>query len=944
MQDYQTFKQKVKELLKERVYEDYLRRFAYGIDASCYRYIPKLIIKAHSEEEIIQIYSLSKQYNIPLTFRAAGTSLSGQACSDEVLVIASHHWEDIEVKENGNIIKLSCGVIGIEANDALKPYGKKIGPDPATISSAMIGGILSNNSSGMCCGVKQNSYNTIKSIRVILGDGTLLDTSDNKSVENFKQTHQKLIKEILHLREEVLNDELLKTTIAKKYKIKNTTGYSLNSLLDFSDPIEIIKHLFIGSEGTLGFISGCEYECVQDYPYKACALLFYENIEIAAEVVKILANLQSIISAAEIMDYTSLKSVQNFKGVPEIIHQIQDGNACILIQSENEDKKTLQDNLKTICEAIASIPTIFPLSISDDEKIYSNWWKIRKGLLPIAASQRRKGSCVITEDICFEVSLLATGIKMIENLFEKYGFKDNGIIFGHALSGNIHFIITPILSDTNEFKNFENLISEMSANIAKLGGSIKAEHGTGRMIAPFVELEWGEKAYNINKKIKQIFDPKNLINPDVIVSDDPHIHIKNLKPTTEIEEYLNMCMECGFCEKICPSKNLTLTPRQRIAVHREIKRLQQSIQSGNTEDMMILEELKKGFDYLVDETCATCNMCSTLCPIEIPTGKIALEHRAMNAQGSKEKIARGILEHMGTTTSIIRFMLKTTDISSNILGKNTLANLSSSLRNFSRIIPAIPKNLPKKNTHKLQNKSFGKTDVIYFTTCINRSFAPSKYMPDSRSIQEVFESLCKKTRTNVIYPQKIDSMCCGKAFVDYKKLSEENIQKNYIYLKELSKNGEIPIVIDHTACSAHLIESLKFSNLKIYDMNVYIYNFLLPLLKIDLIHEDIGLYTMCAGKKNSQEEIMFSLAKKCTQGEIHIHKNTGCCGFAGNKGFFTPELNGSSLEDFAKFYQDKKIKRGFGSSSTCEIGLSEKTQFGWQHIAYLVDECSRGEF
>lgn len=944
MRDYQTFKEKVKKFAKGRVYEDYLRRFAYGIDASCYRYIPKLVIKAHSEEEITQIYSLSRQYDIPLTFRAAGTSLSGQACSDEVLVITSHHWEDIEVRENGKIIKLSCGVIGIEANDALKPYGKKIGPDPATISSAMIGGILSNNSSGMCCGVKQNSYNTIKSIRVILGDGTLLDTSDEKSVENFKQSHQELIKEILQLREEILNDELLKTTIAKKYKIKNTTGYSLNSLLDFSDPIEIIKHLFIGSEGTLGFISGCEYECVQDYPYKACALLFYENIERAADVVKILAGLESIISAAEIMDYASLKSVQKFKGVPEIIHQVKDGNACILIQTENEDKKTLKDNLTTISEAIASIPTIFPLSISDDEKIYSNWWKIRKGLLPIAASQRRKGSCVITEDICFEVNLLATGIKMIETLFEKYGFKESGIIFGHALSGNIHFIITPILSDENEFKNFENLISEMSANIAKLGGSIKAEHGTGRMIAPFVELEWGKKAYNINKKIKQIFDPKNLINPDVIISSDPHIHIKNLKPTTEIEEYLNMCMECGFCEKICPSKNLTLTPRQRIAVHREIKRLEQSIQSGNTEDILILEELKKGFDYLVDETCATCNMCSTLCPIEIPTGKIALDYRAMNAQGTKEKIAREVLEHMGTTTSIIRSMLKITDISSTILGKNTLANLSSSLRNFSQIIPAIPKNLPKKNTHKLQNKSFGKKDVIYFTTCINRSFAPSKYMPDSRSIQEVFESLCKKTHTNVIYPQKIDSMCCGKAFVDYKKLSKQNNEKNYAYLKKLSKNGEIPIVMDHTACSTHLIESLKSSNLQIYDLNVYIYKFLLPLLKIESIIEDIGLYTMCAGKKNAQEEIMLSLAKQCTQGEIYIHKNTGCCGFAGNKGFFTPELNDSSLEDFVNFYQDKRIKRGFGSSSTCEIGLSDKTGFGWQHIAYLVDECSRGEF
>ncbi|PAF54244.1 lactate dehydrogenase [Helicobacter sp. 13S00482-2] len=943
MQDYESFKQEIKKNLKSRVYEDYLRRFAYGIDASCYRYIPKLVIKAYNEDEIIKIYALSQKYTIPITFRAAGTSLSGQACSNEVLVITTHNWENIEVKEDGNLIKLSCGVIGSQANEALKPYGKKIGPDPATISSAMIGGILSNNSSGMCCGVKQNSYNTIRSIRVILADGTLLDTSDAKSVENFKQTHQKMIEEILELRKEILADEELKAIILKKYKIKNTTGYSINSLVDFSDVIEIIKHLFIGSEGTLGFISGCEYECVEDYPYKACALLFYENIQIAAKAVNIFADLQSLIQSAEIMDYASLKSVQNFKGIPDIIHQIQNHNACILIQTQASDKQILQNNLDSISKAISYIPTVLPPLISDDEKIYSSWWKTRKALLPIAASSRRKGSCVITEDICFQINLLGTGIKMIEKLFEKYGFKDNGIIFGHALSGNIHFIITPILSNKDEFENFESLIKEMSQNIVDLKGSIKAEHGTGRMIAPFVELEWGKKAYEINKKIKHIFDPNNLINPDVIISNNPNIHLKNLKPSTEIEEYLDACMECGFCEKICPSKNLTLTPRGRIGVYREIKRLELSVQSGNTKDIPILKELKKDFDYFVDKTCAACKMCSSLCPIEIPTEKIALENRAKKSEGMKEKIAHKILHHMKVSTSILGFGLKGSEFTSNILGENNLIKLNSSIRNFSTMIPKISKNLPTQNTYKLKNKFFGNTDVIYFTTCINRTFAPSKNMPDQRSIQEVFESLCAKTKTNIIYPEKIDSMCCGKAFMDYKKLSEENINKNYLYLDKLSKSGKIPIVMDHTACSNHLIENLKSKNLIIYDLNVYIYEFLLPVLKITPINENIGLYTMCAGKKMSQEDKMHTLAKKCTKGKIYIHKNTGCCGFAGDKGFFTPELNQSALEGFSKYYKDKKIKRGFGSSSTCEIGLSDKTGFGWQHIAYLVDECSRGE-
>ncbi|PAF44260.1 FAD-binding and (Fe-S)-binding domain-containing protein [Helicobacter sp. 11S02596-1] len=952
MQDYESFKRAAIEFLGDRIYDDYLRRFVYGTDASCYRYIPELVIKAHSEDEIIKIYALAQKYNIPLTFRAAGSSLSGQACSDSVLVIASHCWENISISENADFIRLSCGVIGAKANDALKPYGKKIGPDPATLTTAMIGGILSNNSSGMCCGVKQNSYNTLASLRVILSDGTLLDTADKQNIKQFLTTHTHITDALLNLREEILADEELTSLIKKKYKIKNTTGYSLNALVDFSDPIDILSHLFIGSEGTLGFISACEYECVPDLPYKTCALLFYENMSIAAEVIKILASLDSIIAAAEVMDYASLKSVQNAKGVPTIIQEIQPNNACILIQAESTHQDILQNNLDTITQAIAHIPTILPIQKSSDEAVYASWWKIRKGLLPIAASTRRKGSCVITEDVCFAIDDFGAGVGMIQALFEKYGFKDNSIIFGHALSGNIHFIITPILDDSSERKNFENLIEEMAKNVAGFGGSIKAEHGTGRMVAPFVEIEWGKKAYEINKKIKQLFDPKNLLNPDVIISNDPQIHTKNLKTATQIEDELDTCMECGFCEKICPSKNLTLTPRQRIALHREIKRLQNNALAGNADDMALLKELQKGYAYFSDATCAVCNMCATLCPLEIPTGAIAADSRKQNATRKKQIIAKEILAHLQGVSALAKFGLEASAITAKLIGEKNLQNLSGKITKFAPSLPQIPKNLPQKNTHTLSDKPAQKQNlqalrvsknsgvVIYFSTCINRTFAPSKHMPDQRSIQEVFESLCAKANISVRYPKKIHSMCCGKAFVDYEKLSKENANKNYALLKELSLNGEIPIVLDHTACSTHLIEKLKNTQLQIYDLGVYIDRFLLPVLQIEPISENIGLYTMCAGKKAGQENIMLSLAKHCTKGEIFIHKDTGCCGFAGNKGFFTPELNASALEDFSKFYSDKNVKKGFGSSSTCEIGLSDKTGFPWQHIAYLIDACT----
>ncbi|PAF48582.1 lactate dehydrogenase [Helicobacter sp. 12S02634-8] len=942
MPDYVSFQQEAEQFLGDRVYSDYLRRFVYGTDASCYRYIPKLVIKAHCESEIIKLYALAHKYNTPITFRAAGSSLSGQACSDSILIITTHHWQDIHIGANADSIRLSCGVIGLSANEALKPYGKKIGPDPATLATAMIGGILSNNSSGMCCGVKQNSYQTLKSLRVILSDGTLLDTADPQSVQNFTRTHAHLINGLLALKKEVLADPMLSELITKKYKIKNTTGYSLNALLDFTDPIDILTHLFIGSEGTLGFISACEYFCVQDLPYKTCALLFYSDMHTASEAIKILASLDSIITAAEVMDYAALKSTQHSKDMPSFITQIQPNNACILLQIESTQKDLLETNTQKVLNALKHIPLVLPLLKSDDEKVYASWWKIRKGLLPIAASTRRKGSCVITEDICFEIKDFGAGVAMIEGLFKQYGFQDNGIIFGHALSGNIHFIITPILDDPVEYKNFEGLIEAMAKNVASFGGSIKAEHGTGRMVAPFVEIEWGQKAYALHQKIKKLFDPKKLLNPDVIISDDPKIHTKNLKSITEIQDYLDGCMECGFCEKICPSKNLTLTPRQRITLQREIKRLEISVSKGNLADQKLLKELQKGYAYLSDTTCAVCHMCATLCPLEISAGNISANSRKKSTQGLKTKIAQQIAHHMPASTSIAKWSLGLANKSGKILGEQSLENLSTTLRKLTPLFPHIKKHLPQKNTFKLTNKqaSNASSCVIYFTTCINRTFAPSKHMPDTRSIQEVFESLCHKTHTTLIYPKEIHSMCCGKAFSDYEQLTKENTKKNYALLKELSCDGKIPIVLDHTACSAYLLQTLKDTGLKVYDMSAYIHTFLLPALKFNPINENIGLYTMCAGKKLGLESSMLALAKQCTKGAIIIHKDTGCCGFAGNKGFFTPELNQSALEDFAKFYADKNIQRGFGSSSTCEIGLSDASGFAWQHIAYLIDSLT----
>lgn len=1061
--DFEGFIAEAKEIFKDRIYTDYLRRFAYGIDASCYAYVPRVVVRAVNENEIITLFTLSQKYNTPLTFRAAGTSLSGQACSDSVLVLANAFWQDIEIIGNAESIKCSCGVIGVEANEALKPYGKKIGPDPATINNAMIGGIFSNNSSGMCCGVKQNSYNTIKSARFILHNGTILDTSENakpnESIESFLQKHKDKADALLALRKEILQDKELCELIKRKFAIKNTTGYSINALLDFSEIKDIINHLFIGAEGTLGFVSLVEYECVEDYAFKACALLFYKDLALGAKAVEILAANESLVSAAEIMDYACLDSAKGLDSAPSELGQIESGACAILVQLESSTQKELDSKIAHISKELESVPSLFGVHFSSDEKLMASWWKIRKALLPLAAGSRPSGSIVITEDICFPIHTFAQGIDAITKLFEKFNFQ--GIIFGHALSGNVHFIITPNLNDEKESQAFGAFMEAMVDSVISLQGSTKAEHGTGRMIAPFVEKEWGAKAYAINRRIKEIFDPHALINPDVIISDNPQIHTQNLKQSSEVEDFINQCMECGFCEKVCPSRELTLTPRQRIAVRKEIARLEALLGVDSMDSKGVMEssaearseaiadfskkdnaqklkELKQSYQYFGIETCATCSMCSLSCPLEIDSGKIASKLSPSTKGAIANFIATQSAKHFSPTLSLAKGGLHIANFSSNILGKNTLSNLSKKMS----FLPYIPRSLPRANTYQLESKDSkaqSQVAVIYFSTCINRSFAPQSSLKDTRALQEVFESLCKKASVSVVYPQNLSNLCCGKAYKDYPQSAELKCKEVYRALdssvKELQSKGveQIHIVCDHSACSYELKSGLQEldSTLTILDMPEFIESTLLPRLTITPLDEDIALYAMCSTRKGKWDKSLESIAKTCTSGEVIVHSKTQCCGFAGNKGFICSELNASALRELSEFYANKqkgdsggdsacglesriassrgvdrplvlsalrdsqnkeyrsaladvslenhdssstilesqmesekidsnlestkqsstqnkaqkhkRLRLGFSSSSTCEIGLNDKTNIIWQNLIYLVDRVSESK-
>jgi D-lactate dehydrogenase len=920
------------------MFHDPLYTLAFGTDASFYRMIPKLVIKAKDEKEISFILEETNKLSLPVTFRAAGTSLSGQAISDSVLVIAGEHWKKYEILSNGEKIRLQPGLIGSKVNNLLAPYKRKIGPDPASINSAMIGGIAANNASGMCCGTADNSYQTVAGMKIIFFDGTLLDTSNSQSKIGFQEKHPKIISELAQLGQAVKANIPLADRIRHKFRIKNTTGYSLNALVDYTDPFDIIEHLMIGSEGTLGFIAEITYRTVEELPFKASAMIIFPNIEKACNAVSLLKS-EPTVSTAELIDRAGLHSIENEPGIPKWITGLSETATALLVETRAENNETLEEQISRIKKTIEVIPVEIPVHFTDIPAEYNLYWKIRKGLFPSVGAVRKTGTTVIIEDVAFPLHRLAEATLDLQSLFKKYNYNE-AVIFGHALDGNLHFVFTQDFATSEEIARYEIFMQEVvNLVVQKYDGSLKAEHGTGRNMAPFVEFEWGAEAFELMKQIKRIFDPKNLLNPGVILNDDAKIHLKNLKPLPPANEKVDKCIECGFCEPSCVSAELTLSPRQRIAVYREISRLKASGEEPHTAAALVNQ-----FSYAGNETCATDGLCAISCPVKIDTGKLVKELRFQNISAKQAKTAMWIANHMKLVTSSARKALSLVNFFHMILGTRLMKNISGGMRKLSgNRIPLWTASMPSgaKKIKVNPEISDNTKKVVYFPSCINRSMGTSKGYDSEVQLTDKMQQLILKAGYEVIFPAGINNLCCGMAFSS-KGFKDAGLKKSKELEEALwiaSKQGTYPVVCDMSPCLYTMKENME-PRIKLYEPVGLIMEYLIPNLEITPLDETITVFPVCSMKKMGLEDELVQLAEICAT-KIVVPE-TNCCGFAGDRGFSYPELNAHGLRDLKNQLPDS-VKIGYSTSRTCEIGLTENSGITHQSIVYLVDKVSKAK-
>ena len=995
----------------ERIYTDELRRLGWGTDASFYRQIPQVVIRSDGEDEISKIVQLCKKHKLPFTFRAAGTSLSGQSCTDSVLIVAGKHWEKYELADDKESIKLQPGIVGGRVNQILKPFGRVFPPDPASVGSAMVGGIVVNNASGMNCGVHANSDRMLISARIILTDGTVLDTGDVASRERFARSHPEFISKIEALRDKVRADGELAERISKKYSIKNVTGLNLRPLVAYDDPFDIIAHSLVGSEGTLAFLSEVTMKTLKDYPYKASAMVYFMTMKESCEAVVAMKKMKAgeedleysaenlVVKSAEMLDYKSLSSVDDpvylqykkdvdagkIEGVePGDYHNL----TAILTETKGITHEQLLEKIDKIKECLGQFRLYIPAEFTEDPAVYGKYWAIRSGIFPSVGGTRPVGTSCLIEDVAFPIESLPEATVKLQKLIADHGY-DDACIYGHAFEGNYHFILNQSFADEHEVARY----AEMMRDVAKLvvegyDGSLKAEHGTGRNMAPFVKYEWGEKAYEIMCELKKIFDPEGLLNKGVIFNDDPDCFIKCLKPlpvldydfdsvpdgghylmdpllstakeTIEQVKRANKCIECGFCEVNCMSCGLTLSSRMRIAVQREIRHLTAQLRAGGDSVAAIqdrLATLKRQYTYYGDQTCATDGLCSTSCPMKINTGELThiIRQMDMNESPTGYKIGEFAANHMAGIKSGLRVVLDVAHAAHVTLGPTMMSSVCRGMNKMGLPLwtTAMPKKhrQPKKSdlTQFIIEKSIphpsdikhqtSDLKVVYFPSCINQTMGQSKSGGKIHDLVDEVIQLMAKAGYEVIFPEGMERMCCGQIWESKGMLdiADRKSAELEAALWKASEEGKYPVLCAQSPC-LHRMKKVMHK-MKLYEPAEFIMKYLVDRLDFHPIDRHIALHLTCSTRQMGVDKYMIALAKLCSN-NVFLPEGVGCCGFAGDRGFTFPELNKYGLRKLRPQIEANHIEVGYSNSRTCEIGLETNSGIPYMSIVYLVNECT----
>ncbi len=907
-------------------------RLAMAHDASHYLLTPEAVVTPRTPAEVAALFRAASDHGLPLTFRSGGTSLSGQSTANGILVDVRRHFRDIEVLDHGLRVRVRPGAVVRAVNTRLARYGRKLGPDPASESACTIGGVIANNSSGMACGTELNSYATLDSLVAVLPSGTLIDTGAPDADARLAADEPELHAGLLRLRDRIRADPRSVAEIRRLYAIKNTMGYGLNSFVDHDRPAEILAHLMVGSEGTLGFVAEATLRTVPVRPYAATGLLIFASLADAT------AALPALIAAGfatiELLDATSLRVGQQDPQASEALRRLAVvDHTALLVEFQELSADALAAQVNAAAAVLAELPLILPAELSEDPMARAAYWHIRKGLYAAVAGHRPSGTTALLEDIAVPVERLLPTCAALTDLFDRHGY-EGSVIFGHAKHGNVHFLLNEHFEDPGSIRRYLAFTEDLVDLVLAQGGTLKAEHGTGRIMAPYVRRQFGDELYAIMVETKRLFDPHDQLSPGVLINSDPASIVADLKPVQPVEIEVDRCVECGYCEPVCPSRDLTTTPRRRIVLRREIARARALGQDA------VVAELERDYDYDAVQTCAVDGMCQTACPVLINTGDLVTRLRAAEVSRPKaaawswaaRRWAAGTRVGGGALTALEilpdRPVTAASEVARRMLGQDTVP----------RYDPVLPRGGPVRRPRAAQRPV-----AVYLPACIGTIFGPES----GPGVTTALLDLCDRAGVEVTVPEGIEGLCCGTPWKSKGMKEGFATMRDRVTLALVAATdaagGPLPVVTDAASCTEGLRGLLARTpagaSMQVLDAVQFADEVLLPRLPPARRRvPSLALHPTCSSVRLSMDPALRRVAAAAAD-EVVVPDDWGCCGFAGDRGLLHPELTAAATAAEAAEVHGREFAAYASVNRTCELGLTRATSRPYRHLLEILADA-----
>ncbi|WP_131103864.1 FAD-binding and (Fe-S)-binding domain-containing protein [Ornithinimicrobium sufpigmenti] len=922
-----------------------LERHALAHDASHYLLVPKLVVRPRSTEEVAAVLRACAGEGMPLTFRSGGTSLSGQAVTEHVLADTRLHFaRDVEVLDDGARVRVAPGVTVRQVNARLAPYRTKLGPDPASEGACTIGGVVANNSSGMHCGTEFNTYQTLDSLVVVLASGTVLDTGAKDAGERLRMQEPALHEGLLRLRDRVRGSTESVATLRRLFSLKNTMGYGLNSFLDHDDPVSILEHLMVGSEGTLGFIASATFRTVPVRPRVATGLLVFDTVGAATGSVPQIVEAGAV--TAELLDAASLRVSALAPGAPAQITGLRvDEHAALLVEWHADTTEELTEATGTAQRVLDALPLTAPAVLTGEAAERAALWTVRKALYSAVAGARPTGTNALLEDIAVPVDVLGATCVDLTAMFDRHGYEES-VIFGHAKDGNVHFMLNERFTDPLALQRYAEFTEDMVELVLARGGTLKAEHGTGRIMAPFVERQYGPELYAVMRELKALFDPAGLLGPGTILGDDPQAHLKDLKTAPVVEEEVDRCVECGFCEPVCPSRELTLTPRQRIVLRREMAA---AVEHG---DHGLAASLEDDYDYPGLQTCAVDGMCMTACPVQINTGDLVRRLRAEGARAVGQQGWAAAARAWGPASRVAGLGLSVADRLPGPVGE-TATGLARRLLPHD-VVPAYDRELPGGGPARptLDDPA---PEAVLFAACVGSMFGPEEGSPGATA---ALVRLAGRAGAALRTPTGLAGLCCGTPWKSKGMTQGYAVMAARVLpaLWEASDRGRLPVVGDAASCTeglalmvAHAAEHghPECAGITVVDAVEWAATALLPRLPQPRRVPRVVLHPTCGTQLLGVTAYLEQLAASVAD-EVVVPTAWGCCGMAGDRGLLHPELTASATAPQVAELSDRGLLAAhpqetvfLSANRTCEIAMTRASGRTYRHVLEALEAATR---